>query len=1073
VALVGQIGGQSRAVMIQENYAYLGVGPRLVVLDVSDPANPTVVGQTAVLPAIVRGIYVARDYAYVADDWAGLRVVDVSDPTTPVEVGVYDTPGDAESVYVTGGPSTGRRGEPVEPSGRRHAYVVDGFGLRVVDVSDPAAPVGVGAYDTPGLALDVHVTDGPSTGPSTGSGGTSGRRYAYVSDWVSGLRVVDVSDPSTPVEVGAYDTPGFARGVYVAGGYAYVADGGAGLRVVDVSNPAAPLEVGTYNTPGTAEGVYVAGRYAYMADGGSGLRVVNVSDPTAPVEVGAYNMPGDTTEIYVAGSHAYVIADEAGLRVVDVSDPTAPVEIGAHHTLSQALDVHVADSHAYVANGGSGLSVVDVSDPAAPASVGVFDTPGAAAGIFATSGYAYVADGNAGLRVVNVSDPTAPVERGAYDTPGSALDVYVTDGRAYVADEDAGLRVVDVSDPAAPVEVGAYDTPGFAGGVYVTDGPSTGPSAGSGGTSGRRYAYVADKGAGLRIIDVSDSTVPAEVGAYNTPGYAADVYVAGHFAYVADENAGLRVVDVSDPAAPVEVGAYQTPGYAGGVYVVGDYAYVTDWRYGLRVVDISDPTAPVEVGAYTVPGSAQRVYVADGPSTGSGGTSGRRMVYVAGGEGGLFILRFAGSEPAPPPTPTATLAPTAIPTPTSTPTATPSPTPTPTTTPEPHIRVSNLRDVSVSISWITLSVATGQVHYGADPAALTYVADDDRGPGTRSDAHHVTIGGLSPNTTYYFYVMSDGVRDDNNGNYYQFTTGVLLDIPAVDLVWGQVLWSDGTPAADVLVYLHVVDRDGMGSPGQSGFLSSLTEGNGFWLDPRTGSPINLAATRTEDGQSYFTWTPGDELRVEIQARDDCLTTVEMNTTDEVPLQPITLPCQEMMTFDISPGWKVLIFPALPDPDYDAQRLMEDITAQDGCPAEVSRWIPELGNWSGYLPGLSFGDFGIQPGQPYFLRATCGSTLRLPAGFRIAPTEAIPLTTGWNFVALSRPAEGLTAAAACDQIAAQGGAVEEVARWAADLGNWTVHVCGLPFGDFEMRPGEGYFIKGQADSTWCPAVTAGR
>jgi hypothetical protein len=41
----------------------------------------------------------------------------------------------------------------------------------------------------------------------------------------AGLRVIDVSNPSNPREVGYFDTPGYAQGVYVSGNYAYVADG--------------------------------------------------------------------------------------------------------------------------------------------------------------------------------------------------------------------------------------------------------------------------------------------------------------------------------------------------------------------------------------------------------------------------------------------------------------------------------------------------------------------------------------------------------------------------------------------------------------------------------------------------------------------------------------------------------------------------------------------------------------------------------------------------------------------------------------------------------------------------------
>ena len=45
------------------------------------------------MPDSVLDVDVAGDYAYVAAWEAGLRVVDVSVPSAPVERGFYDTPG--------------------------------------------------------------------------------------------------------------------------------------------------------------------------------------------------------------------------------------------------------------------------------------------------------------------------------------------------------------------------------------------------------------------------------------------------------------------------------------------------------------------------------------------------------------------------------------------------------------------------------------------------------------------------------------------------------------------------------------------------------------------------------------------------------------------------------------------------------------------------------------------------------------------------------------------------------------------------------------------------------------------
>ncbi len=233
VELVGRIEGATLAVAVQGQYAYVGVGPRLVVLDVSEPSRPVEVGRTSLLPGVVRGVAVSGMYAYVADMDAGLRVIDVSDPSSPREVGSYDTPGYAIGIAVSG----------------TYAYVADGYaGLRVIDVSNPSSPREVGFYDTPGDASGVAVSG----------------MYAYVADGYAGLRVIDVSNPSSPREVGFYDTPGDASGVAVSGSYAYVADGRAGFVILrllrDKVTGSVPPTGGTLSsTSGDTQFVFPAG----------------------------------------------------------------------------------------------------------------------------------------------------------------------------------------------------------------------------------------------------------------------------------------------------------------------------------------------------------------------------------------------------------------------------------------------------------------------------------------------------------------------------------------------------------------------------------------------------------------------------------------------------------------------------------------------------------------------------------------------------------------------------------------------------------------------------------------------
>jgi len=143
-----------------------------------------------------------------------------------------------------------------------------------------------------------------------------------------GLRLValDVSDPTRLVALGQTGCfPGMVRGAALSGGYAYVAASEGGLRVVDITNPSAPAEVGRCATPASAWNVAVSGDYAYVAARGAGVRVINIADPAAPHEVGAYTAPSDAYDVAALGDNIYV-AGYGNLYIANVSYPSEPQE---------------------------------------------------------------------------------------------------------------------------------------------------------------------------------------------------------------------------------------------------------------------------------------------------------------------------------------------------------------------------------------------------------------------------------------------------------------------------------------------------------------------------------------------------------------------------------------------------------------------------------------------------------------------------------------------------------------------------------------------------------------------------
>ncbi|MCH7732356.1 MAG: T9SS type A sorting domain-containing protein [Candidatus Marinimicrobia bacterium] len=75
VTLIGRLSyGSCLAIFVKDNYAYVGNGGSMNILDVSDPDSPIKVGHIAT-PSVVEGIFISDHYAYVADGDDGLNIL--------------------------------------------------------------------------------------------------------------------------------------------------------------------------------------------------------------------------------------------------------------------------------------------------------------------------------------------------------------------------------------------------------------------------------------------------------------------------------------------------------------------------------------------------------------------------------------------------------------------------------------------------------------------------------------------------------------------------------------------------------------------------------------------------------------------------------------------------------------------------------------------------------------------------------------------------------------------------------------------------------------------------------------
>ena len=594
--IMGQIGGPTQAVAVMGNKAYVGVGSRLMVLDISAPDAIFEMGSSVPLGAYIEAITIDRNTAFVAAGGAGIFIMDISDPTRPEVIGNYDTPGYAEGVTIN----------------KEYAYIADGpAGLRVADISDPAHPVEISSAYKTDFAFDV-VIEG---------------NFAYIAAAGTGLLVADITDPLQPKETGKLEMHGYAYGITASENKAYVADGWDGLHIVDISNPAQPKEIGVYSTPGWAYDVVADGNMAYVADSYSGVHILDISNAAKSTLLGSYDMPGNILNSLALSAETVCVASRnAGMSIIDTSTPSKPARIGLYSPMGYADSVAVSGSYAYVAAGPYGLRVIDISDPSYPREVGACDTEGYAVGVVAAGNYAFVISHGTdkkkqGLHVVDVSDPYHPTKTAYCESPGTPQDIVLNSNIIYIANE-WGMISFDVSNPVSPVQLSFMN---FAQG----DGNKEWDAATWGVAVLNNTAYVTHCTLGLEILDVSKPNAPALIrnfSSFNKKfGKLGAVTVKDNFAYISD-GTSIRILDISDPKNPEEADSYNLSTDIQQLCISGNTLYATDGAAGLLAVDITDPKKTELIGWQRLPGYAQGLSSFD------------NYVFAADGEGGLYIL---------------------------------------------------------------------------------------------------------------------------------------------------------------------------------------------------------------------------------------------------------------------------------------------------------------------------------------------------------------------------------------------------------------------------------------------------
>lgn len=331
----------------------------------------------------------------------------------------------------------------------------------------------------------------------------------------------------------------------------------------------------------------------------NGLAVIDVTDPTRPFEVGT--VAGFTslwrdvkvTQRYDAAarrwrSHAYVSTDAGGrLVVIDLNGLPNHVRLGRRSD-RPAHNVYVSN-----VDYATGVPVDHTGNPPLLQVLGSTDNDG-------------------GVRSFDVSDPinlravAASIQGYSHD----ASSMTVTDDRARACTSgtrrscevlfdfnENTVELMDFSDQDSPrlLSSTTYDNAGYVHSGWPTE--------------DGRFLFVHDEfdertfglNTTVRIFDLADLTNPVHAGTWTGTTRAVDHngYVRGNRYFMSTYTQGLTILDITDPSVPVEIGHFDTYPVSDGSAFVGNWGVypflpsgnllVSDFTGGLFVLAENTP----------------------------------------------------------------------------------------------------------------------------------------------------------------------------------------------------------------------------------------------------------------------------------------------------------------------------------------------------------------------------------------------------------------------------------------------------------------------------------------------------
>jgi hypothetical protein len=305
-----KVKGNLQSILFGDNFFYLATkNDGLYVAERGPSGEPGAIVAALPLDGYVMDMVRYDDYLFIACSKAGLRVVDISNPTAPTITAPLDIVGNFKDITIV----------------ENRLFLADyATGIRIVDITNPGTPIEIGQFELQKLKR-LSADD----------------KHLYAATAKSGLYIFDHSAPNSLAQIGNIDLPwplqSFVniKQLAIAGQNIYMAGGTAGLLIFDISDRTTPQLTQIINLEGDTQAVTIDSSRIFVSTRQGKLWLLNQAPGNKTRRLAVSDSLGSGINMIIDGDKMILANGIKGLTLLPLPQI---IDISSHPAMMQRAD---------------------------------------------------------------------------------------------------------------------------------------------------------------------------------------------------------------------------------------------------------------------------------------------------------------------------------------------------------------------------------------------------------------------------------------------------------------------------------------------------------------------------------------------------------------------------------------------------------------------------------------------------------------------------------------------------------------------------------------------------------------